>query len=245
MQRANLFFEKRLWKKGFSFVAGLDEVGRGCFAGPVVAGCVVFGKDIENKIVSSKVRIDDSKKLTPRQRKLADSWIRTNALAWGIGEASVSLINKGGMAKATKVAFRRAVSQANKKLKLKMHKDIEYLLLDAFYVPFVRGFPKQKKRKIKGDAKRSENLRLLNSKARQLAILNGDQKSISIASASILAKVFRDKLMLSLSKKPKLKVYDWGKNKGYGTKKHQEAILKFGITRYHRKEFVRNFLAKV
>jgi len=213
MRRRNphFLFEKKLCKKGYKLVAGVDEVGRGCFAGPVVAGCVVFASYLETP---KGVKIDDSKKLTPKRREVAEKWIKKNALAWGIGQAPAGLINKIGMGKATKVAFRRAIARVQKKTQ------IEFLLIDAFYIPWVRG------------------LRRKNQKA----IIDGDEKSISIAAASIVAKVYRDKLMRAISRNPRYKKYGWETNKGYGTKAHQAAILKLGLTRYHRRAFVETFL---
>ena len=207
-------YEKKLWRK-YKSIAGVDEVGRGCFAGPVVAGCVVFTKDLQ---IPKDVKINDSKKLTPRQREKGDRWIRQKAASWGVGEVSASAINRLGMAKATKMAFRKSISIARKRFE----KSIDYLLIDAFFIPYVRGNPK----------------------GRQMAIIDGDQKSVSIAAASIIAKVYRDKVMLRLSKNPKYKKYGWGRNKGYGTKEHQSAIKKYGISRFHRKDFVKNFLPK-
>lgn len=238
-------YEKRLWKRGYRVVAGADEVGRGAWAGPIVAGAVVFAPAPQNKISKIKnqkgVRIDDSKKLTPKERERAEKWIKKNALCWGLGQASVSEINKYGMGKASKMAFRRAVGECNKKLgyrwsvislqssvvsrqlsdnrkprtetrKLKT----EFLLIDAFYLPYTRGI-------------RRKN---------QLAIVNGDEKCFSIAAASILAKVYRDKLMRKLSRRyPR---YKWAKNKGYGTREHQDAIRKYGITRLHRRKFIKS-----
>ncbi|KKU15844.1 MAG: Ribonuclease [Candidatus Woesebacteria bacterium GW2011_GWC2_45_9] len=153
-----------------------------------------------------------SKKITPRQREKGAKWIKENATSWGVGEVSTSVINRLGMAKATKTAFRKSVSEARKRL----GKSIDYLLIDAFFIPYVRGNPK----------------------GRQMAIVAGDEKSLSIAAASMIAKVYRDRIMLKLGKKPKFKKYGWGRNKGYGTKAHQLAIKKYGITRYHRKDFV-------
>lgn len=207
----NYFFEKKQWKKDLRFIAGVDEVGRGSFAGPVMAGCVVFEKKTE---FPDGIKINDSKKLRPLERRKASKWIKQNALAWGIGGASVSVINRIGMAKATKMAFRRAISDANRRLSGR----IDFLLIDAFFIPYVRGL-------------RRKN---------QQAIINGDEKSFSIAAASIIAKVERDKEMLRFSRKyPK---YGWGRNKGYGTRQHQEALKKFGITQHHRKAFVSRFI---
>jgi len=203
MTLPDFFFESKAHKKGYSVVAGVDEVGRGSFAGPVVAGAVVFKDEVLPRIV-----INDSKKLSPKKRELSSFWIKRNALAYGIGKASVGEINKFGIKKATETAFRRAIKNCNKR--------IDYLLIDAFYIPYVRGL-------------RRKN---------QMPIIKGDAKSLSIAAASIVAKVYRDKLMTNLSKKPKYRKYHWDINKGYGTKIHREAIKKYGLTKLHREKFV-------
>lgn len=222
MKYPNFLFEHRLWKSGYRFIAGVDEVGRGCFAGPVVAGCVVFPENrvlpLEERVTRGggpQIYINDSKKLTPKQREQADKWIRKNATSWGVGEASVSQINRLGIKKATEIAFRKAIHKTSIKTS-----GIEYLLIDAFYIPYVKG------------------LRRKNQKA----MIKGDTKSISIAAASIVAKVYRDKLMTKLGKRPKYRKYGWAKNKGYGTLKHRKAIKKHGITRLHRKTFVETWL---
>lgn len=212
MTLPNFSFERKAHKLGYVTVAGADEVGRGCFAGPVVAGCVVFGKKIG--IGDIPVRIDDSKKLTSRQREIGDVWIRKNVLRFGIGVGSVSQINRLGIKKATEIAFRKAVKECG---------DVDFLLVDAFNIPFVKG------------------LRRRNQKA----IVHGDTKSISIAAASIIAKVYRDKLMTKLSEDKRYKKYLWQKNKGYGTKQHREAILKYGICKLHRKQFVETWQSKL
>lgn len=223
MNHCDFSYEKKFWKQGYKIVAGVDEVGRGCFAGPVVAGCVVFTPDTRYKIPDT-IRIDDSKKLRPRQREKGAKWIKENALTWGIGEASSTLINRIGMGLATKVAFRKAIAKANLRLKAKSfkHSAISFLLIDAFYIPYVKG------------------LRRKNQKA----IINGDEKSISIAAASIIAKVYRDKLMRRLSKQSKYKGYGWERNKGYGTREHQNAIVKYGVTRLHRKQFISRLITQ-
>ena len=214
-------FEKKLHKKGYRLIAGVDEVGRGCFAGAIVAGCVIFSKNTISTFKgfplqgSRRIIINDSKKLSPRQRERADKWIRKNALATGIGQASVSQINRLGIKKASEIAFRKAIKDTGI--------EIDYLLIDAFYIPYVKG------------------LRRKNQKA----IVKGDTKSISIAAASIVAKVYRDNLMRTLGKRSKYRKYGWDKNKGYGTKKHRKAILKYGITRLHRKTFVNTWIGKL
>lgn len=253
MKLPDFSFEKKLWKKKYEFIAGVDEVGRGCFAGPVVAGCVILNKQI-SKSTNKQIKIDDSKKLTPRQREIADKWIRKNCLAWGIGEASVGKINKLGMGKAARIAFRQAIRETNKRLRYSIldtrnkqklgrqisnikYPSIDYLLADAFFVSYVPGLPARRRKNKKGRFYKKAN-------GRQQAIINGDEKSVSIAAASIIAKVYRDNLMLKLSKRPKYRKYGWGRNKGYGTREHQRAIKKYGITRQHRKQWVDTWLSK-
>ncbi|MBI3103765.1 ribonuclease HII [Candidatus Daviesbacteria bacterium] len=192
-----LDLERKLWNQGYSFVCGMDEVGRGSFAGPVCVGAVIFPKDcvaIEG--------IADSKLLKPKQREKLESRIKNQAICWGVSEVSVSIINKVGIGKATQMAFRKA-------LRL-LSVQADYVLVDAFYI-------KQLNRK------------------RQKAVKDGDTICASISAASIIAKVHRDKLMKKLSKK--YPQYGFGKHKGYGTKRHQEAIKKYGLSRIHRKSF--------
>lgn len=212
MTLPDFVFENKLHRQGYYLIAGVDEVGRGCFAGPVVAGCVIFNKKT-SRLADIPVKINDSKKLSSKQREISDKWIRKNAAGFGIGTAGVSQINRLGIKKATEIAFRQAI--------VNCELSIDYLLIDAFYIPYVKG------------------LRRKNQKA----IVKGDTKSMSIAAASIIAKVYRDKFMTALSLKKKYKKYQWNKNKGYGTKIHREMILKYGITSLHRKQFVRNYVS--
>ena len=210
MTLPDYFFEKKLYKKGYRCIAGVDEVGRGCFAGSVVAAGVILNSGalpLDRSIV-----VNDSKRLTPMARERASYWIKRNALCYGIGWATVAQINKLGIKKATEIAFRKAIARC----KLK----IDYLLIDAFYIPYVKG------------------LRRKNQKA----IVKGDTKSISIAAASVIAKVYRDDLMRKLGNEPKYRKYGWGRNKGYGTLRHRKAIKKYGLTRLHRKQFVATWL---
>ena len=248
MNKPTFYFEKRLWKEGFKYIAGCDEVGRGCFAGPVITGCVIFSPETIYTLQGASfkgVKVDDSKKLTLLQREKADKWIKENCISWGIGMGSVAEINKLGISKATFSAFRRAIKNVNEKLVSR----VEYLLIDAYYVPYIREL------RMPYKTKRLRNRKILykgqqtfgwkkhrweNFSGNQLAIIKGDQKSFSIAAASIIAKVYRDNLMKSLSKK--YKDYGWEENKGYGTKKHCEAIKKYNISKHHRKSFVETYL---
>lgn len=199
-----LNIEKKLWNSGYSLVCGLDEVGRGSFAGPVVVGAVIFPKD--SRIIYG---VADSKLLKPRKRKQLESRIKNEALCWSIAEINVATINRVGIGKATQVAFRKAIKSLEKKP--------EFVLIDAFYVKHF-------------------------NRKNQRAVKEGDSICASISAASIIAKVHRDKLMKRLHKKyPK---YGFSKHKGYGTKKHQDALRKYGLSRIHRKSFnLSKFLA--
>lgn len=197
--------ENYYWKNGLRFIGGADEVGRGAFAGPVVASVVVFPPYIK-----PEVEINDSKKLSIKKRVEADVWIRQNASFFAISSSSVFFINKYGIVPATHRAFASACSKLNCKL--------EHLLIDG----------REMVEKIK---------------VSQTPIIKGDGQSLSIAAASILAKVYRDNLMHNLATKINYQMYGWESNVGYGTQYHREAIKKHGTCKLHRNIFVRNYLA--
>lgn len=210
--------EKKLWDNGYKYVVGLDEVGRGSFAGPVVVGAVVFecnvfssldqnGKDLFNQI-------NDSKILTSGKRTHLDPFIKKCSMYFVIEHSSVPVINKYGVGRATEMAFGKALFKLQKKLKLDNKKNEKiFALVDGFHIRSMKGI-KQKYQK---------------------AIIRGDQKSISIAAASIIAKVYRDNLMVVLH--AKFPQYNFCQNKGYGTKEHREAINKHGLCDIHRRSF--------
>lgn len=193
----NLGIEQGLWHKGYKLVCGIDEVGRGCFAGPVVVGAVVFSQDC---IIPQGVA--DSKLLKPKQREKLAIAIQECALFWAVAEINVPIINKYGIGKATQMAFRKVVKS--------LEKSPDYILIDAFYIKHL-------------------------NRKKQAAIKGGDKVCVSISAASIIAKVYRDRLMKSLHKK--YPQYGFAKHKGYGTKFHQEMIKKYGLSRIHRKSF--------
>lgn len=215
--------EQKLWDKGFEYVVGLDEVGRGSFAGSVVVGAVVFLKDTPSsprrRILLADV--NDSKLLKPLVRLQLSKVIKENALFALTASISVSEIDKIGIGKATQKAFRKVIGNLheflNKDTPCPSHKGVSlqkvYILIDGFHVKYIKG------------------IGLKNQKA----IVKGDQKSFSIAAASIIAKVYRDKLMKSLHRK--YPHYHFSKNKGYGTKEHQNAIIKYGLSKVHRRSF--------
>lgn len=202
---AGIQVESQLWDQGFKLICGIDEVGRGCFAGPVVAGAVIFPCNV----ILPK-GIADSKLLKPRERERLAKEIKAVAQFYSIAEICVSCINRYGIGKATQMAFRKAIKN--------LSANPDFVIIDAFYVKHL-------------------------DRKKQKAIKNGDKSSVSIAAASIIAKVYRDKLMKSLHKK--YPHYGFAKHKGYGTKFHQEAIGVYGLSKLHRRSFnLRRFLAQ-
>lgn len=200
-----LWYERRLWNKGYGALVGLDEVGRGAWAGPLVVGGVIVNSNCDKRHWE-RLGVDDSKRLSAKARAVLAEVIKREAYAWTVVEISASIINRIGMGKAVQMGFRKAVRAIG---------GADFALIDAFYVHRVAGLPWKK---------------------RQLPIVRGDQKSISIAAASIIAKVHRDNLMYKLS--DRYTMYGWSKNVGYGTLGHLRAIEKWGVTRWHRKQFV-------
>jgi len=219
MKKPSFKEEKKIWKRGCEFVIGVDEVGRGSFAGPVVAGAVVFGKDTPCMRLTRSILagINDSKLLSVKKREILSKSIKKEAMFYSIAAIGVSVINKLGIKKASEKAFRKAVSSIISKTSKKSEYSIQntkyYLLADGFHIKHVGG------------------IGLINQKA----IIKGDRKSISIAAASIIAKVYRDKLMKKLN--IKYPGYGFAKNKGYGTKFHQIALKKHGLTEIHRTSY--------
>lgn len=197
--------ETALWNRGVEFVIGMDEVGRGAFAGPIVAAGVVFSS---NQNVNILCDVNDSKLLSPTARRQCAKIIKKTALLWTIESVDVSFINKFGIGKANVSVFRKVV----KNLLLYIKKDSYAILIDGFHQKYLPGGIKKQK-----------------------AIIKGDQKSISIAAASIIAKVYRDDHMRVLGKK--YKGYHFSTHKGYGTKKHQEMIRRYGLCKEHRRSF--------
>ena len=174
--------------------AGVDEVGRGCLAGPVVSAAVILKKNINLSLLK------DSKKITFKKRIEVAEHIKLNSI-YAVGGASVEEILNLNILQAALLSMKRAIDQ--------LSVAPELILIDGNFAP-------------KG---------LKNFKT----IINGDEKVKSISAASIIAKVYRDKLMIKLSEK--FQNYAWERNFGYGTKAHMEGLKKFGITSHHRKGF--------
>jgi len=189
--------ERHLWRQGYKLVCGVDEVGRGSFAGPVVTAAVIFQPE-----VVLPAGINDSKLLSAKKRLELDSQIKQLALAWFIDLVDVPVINELGIGQATQLSFINCVQG------LKVQPD--FILIDGLYISGI-------------------------DKIKQKAIIHGDQLSLSIAAASIIAKVYRDRLMEDLAKQhPE---FGWDKNKGYGTRAHREAMKQYGLSKQHRRSF--------
>jgi len=176
--------------------AGCDEAGRGCLAGAVFAAAVIFPPNFES------AELNDSKKLTEKQRNALVPIIKENALAWAISSIEPQIIDEINILNASILAMQNAVEQ----LKITP----EHLIIDGNRFKQYKNMPYH-------------------------TIVKGDGKYLSIAAASVLAKTARDEYMSLIHNE--FPQYDFIKNKGYPTKKHREAIQKFGITHYHRKSF--------
>ncbi|MDR2045024.1 MAG: ribonuclease HII [Clostridium sp.] len=196
--QALMKYEKKY--AAFSCLCGVDEVGRGPLAGPVMAGAVILPKDCEI------LYLNDSKQLSAKQREALYEVLLEKAVSWGIGCASPERIDEINILRATYEAMREAIS------KLSVRPDL--LLNDAVTIPGVE--------------------------IAQVPIIKGDAKSVSIAAASIMAKVTRDRLMAEYGKQ--YPEYDFAGNKGYGSAGHIAALKKYGPTPIHRKSFIRNFI---
>lgn len=193
----NLYeYENALYKKGITYIGGVDEVGRGPLIGDVVAACVVLHKDFVCE------GLTDSKKLSEKKRDLYYDYIKEHALAIGIGSISPEIIDEVNIYEASKLAMLQAIDKVRKQINL------EHVLIDA--MPLVLDID-------------------------TTSIIKGDSKSISIAAASVIAKVTRDRMMYELDKK--YPEYGFGSHKGYPTKKHIEAINKYGLIDGYRKTY--------
>jgi len=233
MRYPNLKEEKKLWKKGYKVVVGLDETGRGPLAGPVVAAAVSI-KNPKSQTPNPKhkgfgnlkignwnlfgiwnlefgnLRIRDSKKLTPKQRgKLYKLITKCPFVEWGIGKVSERIIDKINIKNAAELAMEKALKNLEKKIK----KKADFLIIDGNHI-------------------NSKNLKTRNHKL----IIKGDENVLSCAIASIIAKVTRDRIMEKYAEK--YPEYGFEKHKGYGTKFHLKMLRKYGPCKIHRKSFL-------
>ncbi|MDO9129399.1 MAG: ribonuclease HII [Anaerolineales bacterium] len=207
----HLRYERSLWKKGLSWVGGIDEAGRGALAGPVVAAVVILPPDaslsrrvgtVRSTYSAQSLRgVRDSKQMTPLQRESWAPRIQEIALAWGVGFASAEEIDSLGIVPATKLAVTRALDS------LSLAPD--YLITDYLLLP--------------------------NCPLPQTALVKGDRRSLTVAAASVLAKTARDALMRELD--GKYPGYGFARHKGYGTPQHRAELAQWGMCAIHRKSF--------
>lgn len=206
----NYKIERELWDSGYEYIACIDEVGRGCLAGNVLACAVVMPKEVYIREVT------DSKKLNEKKRNELSLIIKEKAISYSFGIVEADEIDEINIKNATLKAMKKAVEGLKNSNENSIIPDM--LLIDA------------------------ENV---NMKIPQKSIIKGDLLCHGISAASILAKVERDRIMIELSSEEEyLNKYDIKSNKGYGTKKHIEAIKKYGPTKYHRKTFLTKILDK-
>jgi ribonuclease HII len=188
-------FERDARGRGYQRIAGIDEAGRGPLAGPVIAAAVILPPDYEDP------EINDSKKLSPRQRERLYECIQRDAVAIGIGVVEAPVIDAVNILQATLAAMKEAV--------LTLFPCPDYLLIDG--------------------------LNRISVPIDQDTIIRGDGRSISVASASIVAKVSRDRIMAMYHRQ--FPQYNFFRNKGYGTREHREAIARYGRCKIHRSSF--------
>ena len=193
----NLQEELSCLAQGHRLVAGIDEAGRGSWAGPLVAAAVILPLEQKDLLLTLR-EVRDSKLLAPRKRRRLYGWIAEVALGVGVGVVSARWVDRLGLVRAT----RRAMGQAVEHLPQRPH----FLLIDAFPIPQL-DIPQQ-------------------------GIIRGDGRCLSIAAASIVAKVYRDSLMVAYSKQ--YPNYGFAQHKGYGTPGHREALYRFGPAPIHR-----------
>jgi ribonuclease HII len=186
----------------YKIIAGVDEVGRGCLSGPVVAAAVILPEGF------SDLRIRDSKLIKSlKKREEIEMVIKENAISWGIGAASPQEIDQMNILQATFLAMKRAIDSCVPRP--------DFLYIDGDRFPGHNGIPYE-------------------------CVIKGDSKVPCISAASILAKVYRDRLMRDIGKE--YETYLWEKNVGYGTPEHIKAIKEIGLSKHHRKTFCQNFI---
>lgn len=199
MQQPGLDQEQALWAAGYRRVAGVDEAGRGAWAGPVVAAAVILPPD--PAVGQALAGVADSKLLSPRQRQQLEPLIMAQAAAVGVGVVPAQRIDAVGIAPATRQAMQAALAA--------LVPPADFLLIDYVWLPLLS--------------------------TPQAALPKGDSRVLSIAAASIIAKVTRDRLLAELASEYPL--YGFERHKGYGTASHQAALLRWGPCPQHRRSF--------
>lgn len=203
-------FEQEITGGKYRFIAGVDEVGRGPLAGPVVAAAVVLPEDFD------VLGVDDSKKLSEKKREQLFDVILEKAVCYGIAEKDNHVIDEVNILEATKLAMTEAIAKADAMLQEKLGEEIDFVLFDAMEIDAV--------------------------KKPQMSLIKGDARSVSIAAASIVAKVTRDRQMVAYHEE--YPHYAFDSNKGYGTKAHYAGLEEHGVTPIHRDSFLKSFYEK-
>lgn len=225
-------YENELWARGIKYIAGVDEVGRGPLAGPVVAAAVVLPQDF------AVIGVDDSKKLSEKKREELFALIQENALAIGIGMRDNERIDEINILEATKEAMADAITEAQRALAENVQHTLGSQLAGSppeSQSAFAEILPSARIGHVLFDAMKIDSVHI-----EQTSLIKGDSKSVSIAAASIIAKVTRDRMMAEYAKQ--YPDYAFESNKGYGTKAHYEGIARTGICPLHRKTFLKNIL---
>ena len=198
--------DKEYFDQGYQHIFGIDEVGRGPMAGPLVAAAVCLPLD-DPQLTEKLKGVRDSKDMTHRQREAASERIKEVALAWGIGSVSAAeMIEVGNMTAVTMEAMHRALKDARNRAQV----PVDFLLVDYYRVPF---FPPDQ----------------------QASFKKGDTLYLSIAAASVLAKVFRDRLMIDYAET--YPNYGFDRHKGYQTQAHRKALKQYGPCPIHRRNY--------
>ena len=198
---AGLLLERRWLRRGYQLVAGVDEVGRGAWAGPVVAAAVILPLQAPG-LRRALAGVTDSKLLSPRRREALFDVIRSLAVTVGVGGASAAEVDAAGLVPATRTAMQRAIAMLNPQP--------EALLIDAVDLLPAVPLPQQ-------------------------SLFYGDSLSLSIAAASIVAKVYRDRWMVGLD--ARFPGYGFAAHKGYGTRGHCAALERLGVSDMHRRSY--------
>ncbi|PIS34863.1 MAG: ribonuclease HII [Parcubacteria group bacterium CG08_land_8_20_14_0_20_43_9] len=208
--KSSLELERKLASRGFGFVIGIDEAGRGALAGPVIAVAIMINDNLS--IINNRPlgAVDDSKKLSPKKReKIYETLKAVPAIQWGRGLVSAKVIDRINILQATKLAARRAIANLEKKLGKRFPADKTIVIMDG----------------NQG----------IDSKFKEMPIVRADGKVFLCASASIVAKVERDRLMRRYHKI--YTRYNFARHKGYPTALHRRTLKRYGACKLHRRTF--------
>ena len=230
-----LAYEQPLWESGYTQIAGIDEAGRGAWAGPVCAAALILPPD--PTILDTLNQVRDSKLMTPRSREVWAPRIRLAAVAWGVGFASSQEIDTIGILPATKLAATRALASLTSS-PLSLSPSALFLSPSPFspaHPPLSPSTFSLLPSPLIPDYLLTDFLLFPNLDLPQTALIKGDQLSISVAGASVLAKTARDAIMREAD--DQYPGYSFARHKGYGTRLHQQSIRQLGLCEIHRKSF--------